>query len=369
MRKILLFISLVLVFAVGCTTFDEPSAAPDALMPEGRYLSNSEACDVASKAFEDFFKETPVSRSSRTAFATLYRNTRSRVGEDTMFYIVNFNEGGFAVIVAERNATTQILAISDKGSFTEDGNECLQEYMDITSDLRPWVRDTTKWTPDTMPSDLIKIDTVIIYHDRFLPTIWGQDSPYNKFCPILNNGRNAPAGCTPVAMAQVLAYHRRPESINGYPLYWMDMLTSPEIYYLSPTGKDYVARLIRECGSLLETIYDTNSFTITDFFIIPAFKSLGYNNAEYHQDLSKCINSIKTDGPVLMWGTGHAWVAQGAKILVRKFEMPFEDDIQYYLHMNWGWNGCGDGYYLVKPGYDDNEIMGFKNFNYVTGVN
>lgn len=118
-----------------------------------------------------------------------------------------------------------------------------------------------------------------------------------------------------MALGQVLAYHRRPDRINGYELNWREMLTSRQIYSLSETGINDVARLLRECGRLLNMNYGPESSAFTSD--APAvMKALGYPIYEYHQDLMRCIEALKTEGPVQMRGSGdeggHSWVADGA---------------------------------------------------------
>lgn len=362
--RILLYLTTVIVISlVGCSSFDEPVTTEGHITTVSRYITNEEACQIASEAFVNFDME-PMSRSSRTAFATLYRPTRSRSIEDSLFYIVNFTEGGFAIISTMRDSNNPVVAISDKGSFEEDGNENLQEYMDclLTNGNLNKLPDSTKTVVDFKP------DTVITYHDRFLPTLWGQRYPYNKYCPVLSDGTNAVVGCVAVAMGQVLAYHRRPESINGYALNWSEMLMAKKIYSLSSEGENCVARLLRECGRLVNMSYGTSSSAYTSD--VPAvMKKLGFSNAVYHQDLEKCINSIKTEGPVQMRGPGHSWVADAAKVVVMKSKFLVEEKKEYYLHMNWGWNGSSDGYFIVYPGYNDNDVNGYNNLSYITGVN
>lgn len=366
MRKLFFIITAFVISLAGCSTFEEPAMEGKSQKQDSRFISGAEACQIATKAFVDFRME-PVSRSSRTAFASLYRpSDRSRSISDTLFYIVNFTEGGFAVVSADRYAKDRIIGISDKGHFEEEGNECLKEYMDYAIWNYPIWRDSMK--PHSRDSTLtIPVDTVITYHDRFLPTLWAQGYPYNKYCPVLSNGSHAAVGCVAVAMGQVLAYHRRPEKINGYVMKWSEMLTSQQIYSVSATGEDCIAHLLSECGKLVNMNYGTSSGAYTSD-VPEALKKLGFMNAEYHQDLSRCIESLKSEGPVQMRGPGHSWVTDGAKILVMKSPFFSDTTTENYLHMNWGWGGSSDGYFLVKPEYNENNVLGYNYLSYITGV-
>ena len=46
-----------------------------------------------------------------------------------------------------------------------------------------------------------------------LTTAWHQDAPFNNHTPIIN-GEHAPAGCVPIAIAQVVNYHQRLDGEN-----------------------------------------------------------------------------------------------------------------------------------------------------------
>lgn len=54
--------------------------------------------------------------------------------------------------------------------------------------------------------------------DCKLETIWNQGSPFNDLCPKVGwfKREKAPAGCVPIAVGQIVAYHEYPNLIcNG----------------------------------------------------------------------------------------------------------------------------------------------------------
>lgn len=53
---------------------------------------------------------------------------RRRVG--SVFYVVNFNEGGYAVVPADERAT-DVYALSDEGSFDPDAHNGVRLFMDM----------------------------------------------------------------------------------------------------------------------------------------------------------------------------------------------------------------------------------------------
>lgn len=379
--KTRLFIALLIALFLWNCTNEEPvmstvQSTETSEMSSGRYLSAKEACELAVKAFKDFQME-PSSRSTRTAFATLYRPAASRAIEDTIFYVVNFTEGGFAVVVADRNVEVPIIAISDKGLFSEEmGNESFKEYMNYAAISFPPIywRDTVYSQVDSID---LQIDTVTTYNDRFLPTLWGQWWPYNKYCPTFNN-QHAPTGCAAVAMGQIFAFHRRPQYINGYYLDWNAMLLAQKIDFLADDliGENCIAHLLRECGILLDTSYGIEGSSTKPSHINGVYRTLGFKNVTTDNELNGCINSLINYGPVQMIGylgkdgeRGHTWVVDALKILTFKYSN-LRSKKEYYLHMNWGSEGTNDGYYLIKDGnLSVNNILGYSDFSYITNIN
>ncbi len=370
MRTFFLFVTILVVTLVSCSSYEEPVFGKSEQQSSNKFLSNSEACIIASKAFADFGFE-PQSRTARTAFASLYRPSfPSRSMEDTTFYVVNFSEGGFAIVSADRSSNNPIIAISDEGQFHEDGDENVQFYMNYASDRFGPIRDSTK----TIVQKL-HVDTVITYHDRFMPTLWSQLDPYNRYCPILPNGEKAAAGCVPVAMGQTMAFHRRPTSINGYNLDWEQILCSKFLNKTTSEGVEGGAHLLHELGKMLNVTYSEYGTSAYMPDAVDVFKELGYPDAEYGSDLMKCIETLKLHGPVPVRGykpgerSGHAWVADAAKILLLKTAFSLSPDVtEYYLHMNWGAAGGNNGYFLVNPEYNNNDIDGHNYLDYITGV-
>lgn len=56
------------------------------------------------------------------------------------------------------------------------------------------------------------------YADEVQPILgnreWGQDNPYNLYCPIVN-GEQCPSGCVATALSQIMCYHKWPETGTG----------------------------------------------------------------------------------------------------------------------------------------------------------
>ena len=196
--------------------------------------------------------------------------------------------------------------------------------------------------------------------------LWNQDSPYNDLCPYDGNSRSV-TGCVATALAIMMKYHEWPDAgVGTIPAYvtdtkkievdaielgykydWDNMLMS---YAMGGNAaqREAVARLMADCGAALQMNY-TSTASGASSEIIPYILSTYmkydksmvsrnrglYSYEEWHEMIQK---EIKTNGPVLYTGysssAGHAFILDGYT------------DNQYY-HLNWGWGGYYNGYFLL----------------------
>lgn len=198
----------------------------------------------------------------------------------------------------------------------------------------------------------------------FLTTTWGRWSPYNTLLPTIS-GQKPPAGCSVVAMAQIMRYYEWPTSYN-----WSSMSNN------TATGQTQL--LIYDLGEDAETNYGlTKSSTrIRKLKSAITGNKYRYNATVVTHSLSMTKNNINSGKPVFMQGVqysstdtvAHAWVCDGRKTHVTANHLmlmlytpdgrylPAENGGYYsdsnstdYLSMNWGEDGYGNGWY-----YEDN---------------
>ncbi len=203
-----------------------------------------------------------------------------------------------------------------------------------------------------------------------IQTQWGQKHPFNLLCPKTKSpdGKdvNMMAGCGPVAMAQVVNYHRYPDrSPDGsYRYDWSLMFHS-----LSPILQKEelvaVAKLISDCGVSALTDYgeEVSSTSISrmmgalkrhmgysDFMCI--YKRSEFDTPQRDSLFRQLIFAeLKAGRPVLYRGysekekDGHLFIIDGC----RKNE----------VHVNMGWAGERDGYYDLNDlsGYSEQQWM------------
>ena len=156
-----------------------------------------------------------------------------------LYYIFNVKDKlntsdkhGFIIISADQRVPA-VLGYSFKGEFSiKDQGPALKEWMDhykeqiihvIKNNLAPDPKITDEWKNYSVPVALKGTEqlTEVV---PMLTTKWSQRSYCNNLCPADTrctsslNG-HVPAGCTAIAMAQIMNYHEYPASNNPIPGY------------------------------------------------------------------------------------------------------------------------------------------------------
>ncbi|MDE5678145.1 C10 family peptidase [Phocaeicola sp.] len=133
-------------------------------------------------------------------------------------------------------------------------------------------------------------------------TQWHQHAPFNF------GAADERAGCVPIAVAQIVYYHKYPNKYD-----WSQIAPSPT---LTDGFKYFITDIRSLCGITSES--DKSSATYDDAY--NAFQSLGYNATKAGlPDFIKLRNELKAQRPVYIRGhnpqtdKGHAWVCEGYK--------------------------------------------------------
>ena len=195
---------------------------------------------------------------------------------------------------------------------------------------------------------------------------WNQDAPYNNDCPIFE-GKRSMTGCVATSMAQLMYYFKYPEIGMGSVKYTtetykkeLEMDFSQQAFdwagmhdtYSSNTSEEdgaAVAYLMKCCGYSVGMNYTPSESSTMSYLLAPALinnfqydKGLYYANRNTYssQDWEDLIyENLKNVGPVIYNGTssligGHSFICDGY-------------DGEGYFHINWGWGGTSDGYFLL----------------------
>ena len=301
---------------------------------------------------------------------------------DTVLFAVNINEHGGFYLVPGDLRLPEIIAYSDSGEFglepdtTTDtvpssilkgmlSNYCLT----ITEDTP--IHELDPWEPPIRPEYPPFPDSVAIWRvyetlspwettdsvPIMLPVEWHQGYPYNNR---LGNGQYY-TGCVPIAVAQLLAYHRYPQGIPTFPFDWNlmtasdDVIQSNWIAYMGEVGE--LLRWICE-GLNVQFGPDVTSAYMDDVSQFLSQAGFSHPSSLKNYDKDMVVQSLKSARPVLMRGndglhaSGHAWVIDGykeqqrIKTTIDTYWMTTTEEIQHQelLHCNWG--GSNNGYYV-----------------------
>ncbi len=292
-------------------------------------------------------------------------------------YLFRNSADGFIILPAD-DCAAPVLGYGMNGSFSEnDMPENLRWWLDSYASEIAFARRNSASSFLAAPRP---------NRNRIAPlvtTTWDQGSPYNSLCPKVGSTSTV-TGCAATAMAQVMKYFNWPEkgtssisySWNGQTLSmdfaattfdWNNMLNSYGSSD-SATSKTAVARLMKACGYSLEMNYGTNESAAQSEKIGQALISyFNYDrglwnacrNVYTNSDWETLIyNNLATCGPVLYCGSnnsaGHAFVCDG-----------YEAD--GFFHINWGWSGMSDGYYLLSALNPGSQGIGGSTAGYNSG--
>ena len=175
-----------------------------------------------------------------------------------------------------------------------------------------------------------------------IQTQWGQAAPYNMFCPKESlAGPNSLAGCGALAMAQVMRYLQEPSvSPKGEKYQWDLMPQRPS----TPEEARAIARLVTDCGVNAFTAYGKNSSGTNPFNVLCAMK--------------KCFGL----NPYIYIIMREQYPGDEGRRLWRRVRGS-------RVHVNFGWDGKGDGYYALDDlgGFNINQsaIIGIGKADYV----
>lgn len=222
-----------------------------------------------------------------------------------------------------------------------------------------------------------------------LRTAWGQQAPFNGKCPTYK-GSPAVTGCTGVALAQILFYHK-PDNPNPYVMEYADPKSGAEIsvdyskarYDWSLVRESYdegnytqaeadeVGRLVYEAGVACKCEY-SDATTSGQWPLVALERFYNFKTrplmrkwlpTEYW--MRSLYRELEEGRPVLYSGTDQGVVSNNQfKSHIFVVDGNDEDGL---VHINWGWNSVADGYYdisIANPseewegdGYQYNQLM------------
>lgn len=391
-HKFLQFIVVATVTILASCGYDPEITLPKAESYDessGLYSKESKLIVKAVKAQELFYAKN--SRASKEgASVSHYVVCESRADADTVLSVVNFADNGGFVILTDKADSPEILAVSDDGHLDVGNidNPALKSFVNgAVAALSGRSKGDTPLDP-TRPF-LYEIEHTYDTVYNVAPMIqvqWGQSVPYNNFTPRIGV-RKTPAGCAPIAAAQIMTHYRHPNfflwDVDDNPrtiiLDWDDInrhvssgtLTSlNNCFDNTVTTHETIGRLVRELGKKMNTSYNLSGSATRLDSLIYALRGFGYTvsnvtrpgigNKSSFDGSSIWImaaHAVDKDGNPF----NHAFIIDGRKyiryhrysyIADPSYTPPMvievvEDTYGYddYIHINWGWDGSSNGYF------------------------
>lgn len=285
------------------------------------------------------------------------------------FYIFNAPDDGGFVIVAGDDAFAGVIGYADQGHFSlDEAPSNLQQWMGLYARYVQAAATDSTATASVAP---VAADPTVIVQPLLDPISWGQAAPFYNQCPTYTSGGVAThyyTGCVATAATQIMRYYGYPaqgqgqKSITshgqtltadfGHTTYRWDLM--PAIY---PDGGGTVeqdaaaATLAAHFGIAVEMSYEEAGSGAYDMLVPQALKTyFGYDSGatfvqrNYYStsEWMALIRQELDEGRPVFYGAtsdyssaGHAFVCDGY-------------DSNDFVHINWGWYGRSNGYFLVN---------------------
>jgi hypothetical protein len=334
--------------------------------------------------------EICISGNSSNTQNYLLSKIEKIITNQSFLYIVEFNPTGFVVLSGDDRfypvlyySTESNYNVNDippgfkmmMDNYSEQLNYTIKNYTTATVEVKTaWLKYENKETAFQKTNNVKAVLPLI-------QTKWHQTYPYNIYCPKVSSGGSggmAYAGCEAVALAQLMKYYEKPEYGNGSNKYkinfdtiwadfsskydWLNIVTT--LQNETDTAKiNETAKLIYHAGVAVITDYNGISsgaifsdayLALSNYFYYFAGSYID-SKSSYSDDawLMLIKNDLDNKRPVLYRASdnsgkgGHVFLVDG-----------YNDN--NYLHVNWGWGGSFNGYYL-------SESLTPGNYNFCNG--
>ncbi len=311
-----------------------------------------------------------------------------------LYYIFNVKGKNGFVIVSGDQRIPAILGYSFTGEFSEnDQPPAYRAWMNsykeqikyaIQNNLTAKPETSEEWTKYSSTVELKNYGPPNAVAP-LITTLWSQGCYYNDLCPVDSRSgqcNHVWAGCSAVAMAQIMKYWNYPSTNNPIPGYtdaintdengnpianssygWMPNLGATTYNWAqmpdalssssSSTARNAVSTLVYHCGVSIQMNYGpygsgawpTNDVFVNYFKYSSGIQFLNKQNYSTTDWSNLLRTELDNSRPIIYygfnnvsdnnWGSGHAFVCDGYQ----------NTD---YFHFNWGWGGNSNGYYYLN---------------------
>ncbi len=348
----------------------------------------AQAQSIAKKFCAEAVVKNKMRKAPANAKMKLVYKSHGKKADNNLLYAFDRGTANGFVVVAGDDRAPQILGYTDTGSF---------DISNMPENMRWWIQQYEQQMRYLQDNPKARLTTPKRNVNVVAPLLgeieWNQESPYNANCPYMSyydedneetvSGK-APTGCVATALAQVMRYHKWPNESKGnisYTTYtlkqnitadlnatynWDLMLPTYTGVTATDEQKAEVAKLMYNVGAALKSDYTPSGTGATDVDVVPTLvRYFNYDPGAryvqrdytavniYEQGL---INEIEAGRPVPYGGVtkkneGHFFVLDGIN----------EDG---YYHINWGWGGLSNGYFLISSLDPDAQGVGGSTSTY-----
>lgn len=399
-NNIKLFLFLCFLCSIGSIIINscqkDPIGEKTTVKTDSYFVDSQTASNYSEKVIcSTVFQSIQSSNLNSKTTPKIIKNLKTILDENKLaaYYMINYEEGGFVIFSADKRITP-ILAYSEDGCLPYGYEEipgALEDWLTSVKENIESVRSSNQTATNEVELQWKNIENegnnypvlknatpdppctgTFEQKGPFLATKWHQGCGFNTLLPQKKNMTGcvgvvppcdrAHAGCTTIAMAQVMKFHQRPTTYN-----WSQM---PNRMPAAPYPTE-PARLVYDifyaCGP---QSYSCDGTAIDPAVAASVFKSkFGYSSATYGSyNFNTVKSNLRSNRPVILGSSGgieaHGWVCDGFQ----------EDQICLYdgsgvnigkvtylfLSMVWGdIYQRGDGWYAFDnfnpPGHDYNS--------------
>lgn len=317
---------------------------------------------------------------------------------DTDLYIIQLRQGGWIIIAGDKRVIP-VIGFGFDGRFADDGilaNESASMWIEAYAEQIQEIRNEKGgsvhkgWTEDSGYKTFTKEDLTSI--EPLIEAEWSQGKGWNEYCPPDLDGPDGKAlvGCVAVAMGQALYAFQAPDSgysSHTYYQYAYGNLTgdySSARYHwdsmLIDMPNKHSALILYHCATSVEMEFGPSSSSAQTADIVDAFK-------EYFYMSENMVYKVRQDYGDVFWKNMIIDELQNGRTVIYKGRSPDGDSGHAfnidglsdgeYFHINWGWGGNSNGYFLIDElnptstrSYNNNQaaIIGVQPYNYPTAL-
>lgn len=306
----------------------------------------------------------------------IHAEPSSKVSGSNVYYAFNIEGGGFIIIAGDDRAS-KVLGYSDKGKI--DFNHLptpLKGLLDHYKYDIEYVQTHHLTNAELGMRHSLKEGTVVL--EPMTTSTWGQENPYYLQCPVYDD-QYSKVGCAGVCMAQMVYFWKYPPSCSSYPSYynnyahqatpslpattfdyskmldaychWDWDISEPVQDIFNEEQVQEAAKLCRYVGQAARMQYSPSMSLTQGPHKLNGMLSLGYNPeaqiitcSDYDTETWEALMRDELDAgrPIMYAGFGRDNVSVGHAFIIDGY------DTEGFFHINMGWYGTNDGWYVMS---------------------